>query len=329
MEASELARYRVGVVIPAYKVERQIQRVIRGLPAWVSSIIVVDDASPDATAARVRDLGDPRVTLLVHESNGGVGMAMRTGLQEALRQELDVVVKLDGDDQMDPGHLPRFVAPLVDGRADVSKGNRYHSVRSLTHMPLIRMAGNAVLSFLVKLASGYWSNFDPANGYIALRGEILRGLHFEKLSRRYFFESGLMIELGIMRAVVADVPIDARYGDEQSSLSIGRTVIGFPPRLMLGLLRRLVWYYLVRDFNAVSVFLLVGSVTFLGGSIYGLSAWIDYGRRGEYAPAGMVMLAAMPVILGFQMLLQAILLDVNNVPRTPLCAPLRPRPEEP
>ncbi len=324
MEAVDVARCRVGVVIPAYRVERHVQQVIRGLPPWVASIIVVDDASPDETSARVRELADQRVTLLVHEKNGGVGTAMRTGFLEALRHDLDVVVKIDGDDQMDPAHLPRFLAPLIEGRADVTKGNRYHSLRSLGEMPMVRKLGNAVLSFLVKLASGYWSNFDPANGYVAMRTEILRGLALDKLSRRYFFESGLLIELGIMRAVVLDVPIDARYGDEESSLSISRTLIGFPPRLLVGLMRRLLLYYLVRDFNAVSVCLLVGLPTFLGGVGFGLKVWIDYASRDVHAPAGMVMLAAMPIILGFQMLLQALLLDVNNIPRTPLCAPLRP-----
>ncbi len=192
-------------------------------------------------------------------------------------------------------------------------------------MPWVRLSGNAVLSFLVKLASGYWNIFDPANGYIAVRTEILRALDFSKLSRRYFFESSLLIELGILRAVVQDVPIDARYGDEQSSLSIPQTVLSFPPRLILGSLRRFVWYYLVRDFNAVSVCLLAGLPTFFGGVLYGAKVWIEHESRQEYVPAGMVMLAAMPVILGFQMLLQALLLDVQNVPRSPQTAPLRER----
>lgn len=323
MEISDLEGARVGILIPAYRVERQIEKVIRGIPGWVEAIIVVEDKSPDDTAERVRLLADPRVTLIQHSENRGVGGAMQSGFKEALSRGLDVVVKMDGDDQMDPAHLPRMVRPLIEGRADVTKGNRYHSPKSLESMPTIRMLGNAGLTFLVKLASGYWSIFDPANGYVALRREVLERLDIERLPRRYFFESGLLIELGIQRAVVQDVPIDARYGDEHSSLSIGRTLIGFPPRLLLGLLRRIFWRYFVYDFNAVSVFLLLGLPSLLFGVFYGLSVWRDSLEHEAFTPAGQVMIAAMPIIVGFQMLVQAVVLDVAGVPRTALSPPMR------
>lgn len=323
MHPPELAGAKVGVVIPAYRVAPQIEQVIRGIPGWVHSIIVVEDKSPDDTAERVEKLADPRVTLIRHETNRGVGGAMQTGFKEAVRQRLDVVVKMDGDDQMDPAHLPRFVEPLISGEADMTKGNRYHSPDSLRAMPSVRLIGNAGLTFLVKLASGYWSNFDPANGYIALRREVIERLTIDDLPRRYFFESGLLIELGIQRAVVKDVPMDARYADEYSSLSIGRTLIGFPPRLLLGLARRIFWRYFVYDFSPVSVFLVLGVPSLAFGVGYGLWLWRHYLSVEEFTPAGQVMLAAMPIILGFQMLLQAVVLDVAAVPRTPLAASLR------
>jgi hypothetical protein len=248
---------------------------------------------------------------------------MRSGFQEALRRRLDVVVKMDGDDQMDPAHLAAFVEPLLDGDADVTKGNRYHGPSSLAAMPKVRVIGNAGLTFLVKAASGYWANFDPANGYVALRREVLERLRIDRLPSRYFFESGLLIELGMLRAVVRDVPIDARYGDEHSSLSIPRTLVGFPPRLVAGFAKRIFWRYFVYDFSAVSIFLLLGLPLFLFGTGLGVWLWHAYSERGEYAPAGPVMFAAMPIILGFQMILQAIVLDVGGVPRFPLCEPLR------
>lgn len=314
---------RVGVVIPAYRVAGQIERVIRGLPDWIASIVVVEDESPDDTAERVTRLGDPRVTLVRHAENRGVGGAMKTGFLEALRQGLDVVVKMDGDDQMDPEALPDLVQPLLDGKADVAKANRYTSLGSLRGMPLVRVVGNGGLAFLVKMASGYWNVFDPANGYVALRGDVLARIDVPSLPDRYFFESGLLIELGIQRAVVQDVAVQARYGDEHSSLSPLRALLEFPPRLLVGLLRRVFWRYFVHDFTALSVYLLLGIPLLAGGIVFGSVEWYQLHRINTFASAGVVMMAAMPIILGAQLLLQAITLDVQNVPRNPICPPLR------
>lgn len=325
MQALDLNGVKVGVVIPCYKVERHIESVIRGIPQEIRSLIVVVDASPDGTRAAVEKLADPRVTLLVHEKNGGVGSAMQTGFREALRQGLDIVVKMDGDDQMDPEHLPRLLAPLLEGHADVTKCNRYSSLDSLKQMPAIRIVGNAGLTFLVKLASGYWNNFDPANGYVALRTSVLERLDLARLPRRYFFESGLLIALGIQRAVVQDVAAPARYGDERSSLSIPRTLLGFPPRLILGFVRRIFWRYFVHDFSAVSLYILLGLPLVAFGASYALYWMIRNRAEGQVAPAGDVMLAAMPIILGVQLLLQAAALDIQGVPRRPLSPPLRRR----
>lgn len=333
-----LGTARVAVVIPCYKVERQVERVVRGIPDWVGHVIAVVDASPDGTRAKLDALragGEARLTVIEHEVNQGVGGAMQTGFQEALRLGVDVVVKMDGDDQMNPADLPHMVAPLLDGRADVTKGNRYGSRSSVQQMPLVRIAGNAGLTFLVKAASGYWNIFDPANGYVALRREVLERLKIARLPKRYFFESGLIIELGILRAVVRDVPIQAKYGDEESNLSVGRTLVGFPPRLVMGLLRRVFWRHFVHDFSAVSLFLLFGLPLFAGGLAYGAWVWWELNRLSlasdvpAYATAGQVMLAAMPMILGFQMLLQAVVLDIAAVPREPLSGPALEQRERP
>jgi hypothetical protein len=177
----------------------------------------------------------------------------------------------------------------------------------------------------VKLASGYWSNFDPANGYIALRTEILRRIDLGRLHKRYFFESGLLIQLGILRAVIQDVAIPARYGDEQSSLSITRTLFGFPPRLLWGLARRIFWRYFVYDFTVVSIYFLLGVPLILWGVIYGSVVWLEVQEHHQDATAGQVMLAAMPIILGVQFLSQCLVLDVQGVPRNPVTQPPEPR----
>ena len=326
MEPAQLARHRIGVVVPAYRVARHIEQVVRGLPSYVRSIIVVVDASPDDTYERVAALADPRVTLLRHERNQGVGGAMQTGFREALRQELELVVKMDGDDQMDPAALPQLLEPLIDGRADMTKGNRYAHTDALKAMPAVRILGNAGLTFLVKMASGYWSLFDPANGYIALRAHVLQRMDLAKLHKRYFFESGLLIQLGIMRALIVDVAIPARYGDEQSSLSIPRTLFGFPPRLLYGLLRRLFWRYFVYDFTALSIYLMLAVPLLVWGVVYGLVVWDEVLRTHRDATAGQVMFAAMPIIIGVQFLTQCLALDIASVPKSPISPPLEPRP---
>lgn len=317
----------IGVVIPAYGVGKQIERVVAGIPAWVQTILVVEDASKDDTRARLRAISDPRLRVLEHPQNRGVGAAMATGFACALEMQLDIVVKMDGDDQMDPAHLHRLVRPLVAGLADMSKGNRYTDLEALRSMPFPRIVGNAGLTFLVKMASGHWSLFDPANGYLALRTDVLRRINLKRLPERYFFESGLLIKLGILRAVVLDVSIPAKYADEQSSLSVVRTLFGFPPRLLAGLLQRLFWRYFVYDFTALSVYILLGVPALLGGVAYGSWLWWELHGRGEYAHPGQVMLAAMPIILGAQLVLQAIALDIANTPRAPLSPPLGPRAE--
>ncbi|MCA9255763.1 MAG: glycosyltransferase family 2 protein [Phycisphaerales bacterium] len=309
---------RIGVVIPAYRVANQITHVIEGIPSFVEKIIVVDDASPDDTADRVVALNDNRVILLRHDANQGVGGAMRTGFQESIRLGLDVVVKVDGDDQMDPDEMPQLLEPVLRGEADMAKGNRFHDFGALRRMPFLRVIGNAGLTFLVKLASGYWQLFDPTNGYFAIRTDVLEMLNLDRLPRRYFFESGFLIRLGIIGAAVKDVPIGARYGDEHSSLSVVRTLFEFPPRLCWGLLQRLFWRYVIYGFSPVTVFLILAAPLLVFGLWYGITVWLHSQATGVPATAGTVMLAAMPIIIGFQLVLQAIVVDIDSAPKAPL-----------
>jgi len=322
---SEFAGVAIGVVIPAYGVEGQIERVIAGVPDFVRTIIVVEDASRDGTRERLRAIENPRLIVIEHERNRGVGGAMASGLERALQEDLDVVVKMDGDDQMDPAQISELVRPLVERSADMTKGNRYSDLEALRSMPIFRIIGNAGLTFLVKVASGHWSLFDPANGFFAIRSHVLRHMNLRKLPERYFFESGLLIKLGILRAVVLDVAIPARYADEKSSLSITQTLVSFPPKLLWGLMRRLFWRYLVYDFTALSLYLLLGVPALVGGVVYGVTLWIVNNRANEFAHSGQVMMAVLPIILGAQLVLQAIALDIANTPRTPISPPLKPR----
>jgi dolichol-phosphate mannosyltransferase len=309
---------KVSVVVPAYRAADTIEKVLSGIPAWVDAVYVVDDASPDETGTRARAVTDPRVRVVVHEANRGVGGAMVTGYRHALREGMDICVKMDADDQMNAADLPALIEPLVSGRADYAKGNRFHDTEALRQMPFIRKVGNAALSFLIKAASGQWHVFDPTNGYTAIHRAALATLDLEKLHPRYFFESSMLIMLRRIGAVVEDVPMPARYGSTLSHLNVGRTALEFPWLLAREGLRRVLWQYFVADFNAVSLFLVSGVPLVGYGVLFGLYHWIDSYRRNVLTPTGTVMLAVLPLILGFQLLLQALVLDVQNAPRRPL-----------
>ncbi len=306
---------RVCVVIPMYRVAAHIQGVLSGLPGWVWRVVVVDDASPDDSATLALACGDPRVILVRHERNQGVGGAMLSGFNAALALGAAVMVKMDGDGQMPPEYLERMVSPILAGRANYVKGNRFYHTRNIRHMPPLRRAGNMALSFLTKMASGYWNVFDPTNGYIAIDSQTFQELDQERIHRRYFFESSMLVELNLARAVVTEVTMPARYNGETSSLSLGRVLLEFPALLVRGFLRRIWFQYFVLDFSVGSLLMTLGALMTLFGAIWGGIWWRNSIVTGRTATTGTVMLAALPLILGFELLLQALVFDVQNVPR--------------
>jgi glycosyltransferase involved in cell wall biosynthesis len=308
----------VAIVIPMYRVAPYIQQVIAGIPDWVSWIIAVDDASPDDSAQKVRELTDPRIVLVQHTVNQGVGGATLTGFCKAVEVGARVAVKLDGDGQMNTSYLWKMVEPLLAGQADYTKGNRFFHVVDIGQMPIVRRVGNLGLSFLTKVASGYWNVFDPTNGYIAISLDSLGSLDLPHVHKRYFFESSMLIELNLARAVIFEVPMPARYNGEVSSLSIRRTLLEFPVQLVKGLFRRIWLQYFVLDFSLGSLFMVFGVLMGIFGTIWGLYFWNKSIVTGIPASTGTVMIAVLPVILGFQLLLQSVAYDIQNVPRTPI-----------
>ena len=286
---------------------------------------MVDDASPDSTADRVAAFAkeDERVILIRHPSNQGVGGAMVTGYRKALDLGAQVVVKIDGDGQMDMDHLPKLVQPLIEGKADYTKGNRFRDFVSLQKMPFIRRVGNMGLAFLAKAATGYWHTFDPTNGYNAIRSEVLAQLPLDNIDRTYYFETSMLANLYLIGAVVKDVPMPARYQGEASSLIIQRVLFEFPLKLISTFVRRLVLKNFIYDFSMGSIYLLAGLPLLLFGLIFGIYKWIQYASIQVPAPTGTVMLATLSVLLGIQLLLSAIEIDLRSVPTEPLSAPLK------
>jgi glycosyltransferase involved in cell wall biosynthesis len=310
----------VAAVVPAYNVSAELGEVLRQMPPMVKTVIVVDDASRDATAAVVERYAqlDPRIILVRHEVNQGVGGAMVTGFQQALEMGADIVVKIDGDGQMPLWLLPQLVQPLADGTADYTKGNRFRDFAAIRAMPLIRRLGNVILSFLSKAATGYWQCFDPTNGFLAIRADVLSQVPLKKIDKTYFFETSMLSHLYVLGAVVKEVPMPARYAGETSSLSITRVIRQFPGRLLWSLLRRLTLKNFVYDFNLESFHLASGIPLLLAGSLYGGYHWWWYSTRNLAAPTGTVVLSALLITIGMQLLISAVNLDLQAIPREPI-----------
>jgi dolichol-phosphate mannosyltransferase len=313
---------RIVVVVPCYNVGDRLQPVLDALPDFVDHVVVVDDGS----RAPITIAGDAgrlaKTTTIRHASNRGLAKAMAAGFRKALELAADIVVKVDGDGQMDPAEMPRLVAPIVAGQADVTKGNRFLSRRHLSGMPWLRLAGNLVLSFLTKLATGYWNVFDPTNGYVAVRRQLLEEIDLNRLGPGYFFETSLLCEAFLAGAVVRDVSMPARYNGETSSLSLTLAVFVFPLLLFRACLRRVAIQHFVRDFTPVALCLLTGSALAGFGLVFGTSVWKHSASLHQPTPTGTIVLVAMTVLAGFQLLLQAFVLDVGSVPTRSPWAPL-------
>jgi dolichol-phosphate mannosyltransferase len=312
------ASLKVAVVIPCYKVRRHILGVIEGLPAVVDQIYCVDDKCPEDSGGLIEaSCRDPRVTVVRHAENQGVGGATLTGYRAAIAGGADVLIKIDGDGQMDPELIELFVAPIAEGRADYAKGNRFHNIEDTRGMPAIRVFGNACLSFITKLSSGYWQVFDPTNGYTAIERTVAQRIVDRPVARRYFFESDMLFHLYMERAAVADVPMPSRYGDEESNLRIGRIFASFAMSNLRNMIRRVVVQHYLRDFSLGSVELVAGLAALVFGLFFGALRWYHSSVSGQAASAGAVMLSAMPILLGFQLCLNALSYDIQSVPRTP------------
>jgi dolichol-phosphate mannosyltransferase len=304
----------VGVVLPAHNESRHLAGVVAGLPVWVDHIVIVDDCSSDDTLTVARGLDDDRVHVIHHEENTGVGGAMRSGYRLALSHSCDVVVKMDADGQMDASELPLLLRPMRLGLADYSKGNRFRRSGRPPEMPAGRWFGNVALSFLTKIASGYWHVFDPQCGFTAITAATLRRVKLDGIASDYFFENDMLVRLNVIDARVVDVSTAALYGTEVSGLSIWRVLWSFPLRLM----RRSIWRFLkrhvVNDFGLIAILATVGAALTLFAVVYGAYHWIESAATGTPATAGTVMIAVVPLILGVQMLLQGLALEVQSSP---------------
>ncbi|MCB0400830.1 MAG: glycosyltransferase family 2 protein [Flavobacteriales bacterium] len=313
-----LNEQHITIIIPYFKAAKGIVKVVSKLPDYINQVVIVDDKSPEALPLEdIQQKINPNIQVHVvrHEKNQGVGGATKSGFKKALELDTDFVVKVDADDQMDLSYLPQLIEPLMENKAEVAKGNRFRDFDALKKMPLFRRMGNLALSLLIKSSTGYWHNFDPTNGFFAMKKEVLQRLNFKNLDNRYYFETSLLAELYFHRARIKDVAMPAIYGDEKSNMQVWKMPFVFMPKLIGTFLKRLVKGYLLYDFNPGSIYLIMGIPMFLFGFIFGIYTWVYYASRDIFTPTGTIMIITLTIILGFQLILQATQYDIINAPK--------------
>ena len=304
---------KICVIIPCYKVKKHLKKVVESCPAYIDKIFVIDDCCPEGSGAYILQVSnDQRIEVITHNTNLGVGGAMRTGYIAAMSQHYDIAVKIDGDGQMDSSKIEELTLPILDMEADYTKGNRFFEIEAVQQMPKIRIIGNLGLSFMTKFSTGLWHIFDPNNGFTAIRGSTLKKLNLDKFDNGYFFESDLLFRLSLINARVRDVSIPAIYGEEKSNLGIKRVLLEFPLKHGRNYMKRIVYTYYLRDFNLASVELPVGIALSGFGSILGIYSWIHGIVTERPTPTGTLILIAMSFLSGLQLVLAFLSHDTNN-----------------
>jgi glycosyltransferase involved in cell wall biosynthesis len=303
---------RVGVVVPAFDEETLIAATLGGIPPLVDRIFVVDDGSSDRTAECARETGDPRVEVLSHERRSGVGAATVTGYRRAMAEELDVVAVMNGDNQMDAEDLPTLVAPVARGELDYSKANRLSTGLAWQLIPKTRFFGNAILSMLTKIASGYWHVADSQSGYTVISRQMLERLDLDRVYTQYGFPNDMLVHLNVWNARVRDFPSRPIYGVGERSAMRYRHVV---PRISWLLLKGFFWRlwekYVKRDFHPLVFFYVMGFIATVTGIGLGLLV-VAFRIAGDSIPVATVVLVAVLVISGLQFTLFAMWFDMES-----------------
>ena len=306
--------HKVAVSIPAYNEEKLIAKTVTTLPDFVDLAVVVDDASTDRTSEVVRGLKDPRVFLERNDENHGIGYTVIRGYKRALAEGAEILCHMPGDAQCDPAYLHVLIDAVLDDKCDYAKANRFFHRDALTAMPLFRRLGNILLSILTKFATGYYSVSDTQNSYSAIRAETLKRVDLDSISPRYEYENSSLLHFGLANVRVKDIPVPAIYGEEESGIRWVPFLSRTSWVLFKGFNRRIFEKYVLYSFHPIALFLFFGVLLSLWGIGFGTYVAID--SIGEKtATTGTVMLAVLPFLMGFQLLVSAIVLDIQNEPK--------------
>lgn len=306
---------KIIVVTPAYNESKHIANVIDGLPKYVDNIVIVNDCSTDNTEEVIKKHPSKKVVYLKNEKNMGAGWSVTVAINKAKKLGADITVTMAGDDQMDAKYLPELLDPIIEDGYDCAKGNRFYSKEGLRDMPKYRVWGSILLTFMTRMASGYWNIFDAQNGYYALGRKALFQIDFNSLTKGFPYENDLWINLNIFGLRFKDVPIPARYGDEVSYMKMWKIIPQFSLFLIVGFFRRIYKKYVLRGIHPIFLFFFFGNISFLWGVLFGIYAWHRSAVTGIPATTGTVMLSVLPLLMGFEMLLWAIVLDIQEQPK--------------
>lgn len=306
----------VAVVIPAFKVSKYILEVVNNIGPEVKHIIIVDDHCPEFSGHYVKqNSSDTRIEVIFNDENTGVGGAVKRGYERALQLDCDIVVKVDGDGQMDPAKIQSLILPITKGLADYTKGNRFFDIQSIKRMPLLRIIGNTVLSVFAKFSTGYWSIFDPNNGFTAISRRTLERLPLSKIDSGYFFESDMLFRLNLIDSVIVDVNLPSIYNGEESNLKLVPVLVWFPYKHLRNFIKRVGYTYYLKGSNLASIVLPLGLILFFAGLIRSATAWAHSISSGIPTPTGTVVLSAVLLLSGLQFLLSFISIDTSSEPR--------------
>jgi dolichol-phosphate mannosyltransferase len=309
---------KIAVVIPAYKVSKHLRGIILRIGPEIQNIIVVDDFCPEGSGKIAEELAreDHRISVIFHDRNMGVGGAMKSGYLKALSFESDIIVKLDGDGQMNPEDIMKLVEPILSYSASYTKGNRFYDVEAIIKMPKVRILGNLALSFISKLSTGYWMMFDPNNGFTAVNLETLRKIPLNKVDNRYFFESDMLFRLNLLRADVIDIPLPAIYGNEVSNMSVTKVLFEFMYKHNRNFWKRITYSYFLREFTLASIEFILGTILLTFGVIFGLVNFVNSQIQNTATPTGALILIALCVLSGLQFLLGFFSYDIQMSPNS-------------
>lgn len=305
---------RVATILPCYNEEKLITKTVTTLPDFVDEIIAVDDNSKDKTLVIIQGLAekDPRVKSIHLDPNEGIGGAYLHGFEKAIADRIDVVVTMAGDAQCNPDYISKMVDTLIDENLDYVKANRFVHLGALKQMPRFRRLGNTVITILTKFSTGYYSIFDSQNGYGAFKIKTLENMPFEAIGKRYDYENTLLIALSIMGAKVKDEPVPAIYADEVSTIPVFKTTMRALRVVWGGFWRRMYYKYVIYGLHPIALFLLSGLLLSAMGGVFGIYILVQKFLNDLTPSTGTVMLCVLPLILGFQLLLTALTMDVNN-----------------
>lgn len=313
-EKMRLKKKKVIVVIPAYQAGSIIISTVKGIlkEKRVNKAVIVDDGSQDKTSVKVKKINSEKICLIGHKKNQGVGGAMKTGIAKALDMGADLVIKMDADNQMDPQFIPILIDKISSQEFDCCKGSRWQYGISRHTIPKTRLWGNTLLTLFTRFTTGYWKISDPNNGYIAWSKDILKKIDWSQVDNRYFFETSMLVQLNLLNAKITDIPMEPRYLGEESTMDEIRIIPKFLVNLFSYGVRRWWQKYFLYDMTAVSVFLLFGSILFLFGIIWGGWQWYWHAAKGIVTPTGTIMIAILPIFIGLNLIIQALVLDITN-----------------